>query len=148
MQPRDQQPSLHTSHMHSWISKHSTLFSCLAVTLEKVIRGDLCAIWIVLLPKPDHVAASMSTPESSCIDIVYNKMLTATQQDNTCIQVQAAPPQQHPKCSQGVSAGGARPASKGSKKAAQGARKPSFRAGSPEFLSSAEYRKAGEFRLG
>ena len=62
----------------------------------------------------------------------------------TRVYVQSAAPQQHPKRSKEAALGGPRPGSKGSKKAAQGGRsRPSFRAGSPEFLSSAEYRKAG-----
>ena len=62
----------------------------------------------------------------------------------TRVYVQSAAPQQHPKRSKEAALREARPGSKGSKKAAQGGRsRPSFRAGSPEFLSSAEYRKAG-----
>ena len=60
-----------------------------------------------------------------------------------CMQTQAAASQQQPKRSQVGSTGVPIPASRGAKKAAQGGRKPSFRAGSPEFLSSAEYRRAG-----
>ncbi len=59
------------------------------------------------------------------------------------MQTQAAASQQQPKRSQVGSTGVPMPASRGAKKAAQGGRKPSFRAGSPEFLSSAEYRRAG-----
>ncbi|DBA68546.1 TPA: hypothetical protein ACH3X2_013610 [Trebouxia sp. C0005] len=57
-------------------------------------------------------------------------------------QTQAAAAQQQLKRSQVDSTGVPMPASRVAKKAAQGARKPSFRAGSPEFLSSAEYRRA------
>lgn len=63
------------------------------------------------------------------------------------MQTQAAAAQQQPKRSQVGSTGVPMPASKDAKKAAQGGRKPSFRAGSPEFLSSAEYRRAGELHI-
>ncbi|KAL3139442.1 hypothetical protein ABBQ38_003772 [Trebouxia sp. C0009 RCD-2024] len=56
-------------------------------------------------------------------------------------QVQSAAPQQHPKRSKGVP-GGPKQGSKGGRKTAKGSSRPSFRAGSPEFLSSAEYRRA------
>ena len=63
------------------------------------------------------------------------------------MQTQAAASQQQPTRSQVGSTGVPMPASRGAKKAAQAGRKPSFRAGSPEFLSSAEYRRAGELHI-